>query len=175
MAGDQRDPLEHLLDDALATYVNRDPRPGLERRVLNRIRFEGARPRVPFLRWALPIAAVACLLAGNILWNHRAPAPAPPALVRTEASPAPAITAITQPAKPLRSQPGNGRPARTPKRTESPIRTALTHQERALVAFVRRAPDQALRAFGETQPVQIEPLRIDGMQLQPLQTSDGSK
>jgi hypothetical protein len=180
MEGEHRDPLAHLLDDALATYANQNPRPGLEQRVLNRIRAEGA-PRVPLLRWALPVAAMGCLLAGIAVWNHRAPAPAPSER-RTEASPPPANVATTEPAKLLRRQPKkllrrqpeNVHRARVPKEPEFPIRTPLTHQERALVAFVRSAPNQALQVFGETPPTKTEPLRIEEIQLEPLQIRDGA-
>jgi len=174
MADEQRDPLDGLLDDALAAYVSQEPRPGLERRVLNGIGADGTRPRFPIFRWALPIVALGCLLAAIALWNHRAPAPAPPEIARTEASPPPA-TATTEPAKPPRGQPRNARRARVPKQAEFPIRAPLTHQERALVAFIRSAPDEALQAFGETPPTTIEPLRIDEIQLQPLQISDGAR
>jgi hypothetical protein len=174
MASEQRDPLDHLLDGALATYSRQEPRPGLERRVLSRIHVEGARPRLFFLRWALPVAAVACLLAGIALWNRPTPAPAPWVPVRNEATPPAAIAAIPSGAKRLRRQPTNGRRA-APKRTEFPVREALTHEERALVAFVRRTPDEAQRAFGETQPVQIEPLHIDEIQLRPLEINDDTQ
>ena len=183
MAGEQRDPLNHFLDDALATYANQDPRPGLERRVLNLIRADGGSAWFPLLRWALPITALGCLLAGIALWNHGAPPPAPPDIVRTEASPLPAIAAITEPARRLPGHPRdtrhamvpNARHANVPKQAEFPIRALLTHQERALVAFVRSTPDEALQAFGETRRMKIEPLRIDGIQLQPLQISGGAK
>src|SRR5205807_10273087 len=131
MAGKGRDPLDYLLDDALATYANQDPRPGLERRVLNRIRSEGARPGFPILGWALPITAMGCLLAGIAVWNHRVPAPAAPDMVRTEASRRPGIVATTEPVRPLRRQPGRARHASVPKQAEFPIRAPLTHQERA--------------------------------------------
>jgi hypothetical protein len=166
--------LDHLLDGALATYSRQEPRPGLERRVLNRIHAEGARLRVLFLRWALPIAAVACLLAGIALWNRPIPAPAPWVPIRTEATPPAAIAAIPSGAKRLRRQPTNGRRA-APKRTEFPVREALTHQERALVAFVRRTPDEAQHTFGETQSMQIEPLHIDEIQLRPLEINDDTQ
>ena len=174
MAGEQPDPLEHLLNDALAAYSSQDPRPGLEWRVLNRIYVEDARPRVPFLRWALPIATVACLLAGIALWDHPRPAAVPRVPVRTEATPPAAIAAIPSGAKRLRRQPTNGRRA-APKRTEFPVREALTHQERALVAFVRRTPDEAQHTFGETQSMQIEPLHIDEIQLRPLEINDDTQ
>jgi hypothetical protein len=61
------------------------------------------------------------------------------------------------------------------KQAEFPIRTPLTQQERALVAFVRSAPNDALQAFGEMPQTKIEPLRIEEIRLQPLQISDGAK
>jgi hypothetical protein len=44
-----------------------------------------------------------------------------------------------------------------------------------LVALVRSAPEEALQAFGTTRPLEIEPLWIEEIQLQPLQTGDGAR
>ena len=101
MAGEQRDAMDRLIDGGLASYSNGEPRPGLEQRILSRVRTEDVRPRFPLLRWALPIAALASLLAGIALWPHRAPAPGPPAAVQTAASELPAAVAPVEPAAPL--------------------------------------------------------------------------
>ena len=174
MAGEQRDPLDRLLDDALAAYVNQEPRPGLERRVLNRVRAEGARPRFAFLGWASPAAVLGCLLA-VVLWNNRATVPAAPEMARAGVSPTPVVDAATESGKPLRRQPGNTRRASVPKQAEFPVPTPLTRQERALVAFVSSAPDEALQTFGQPRPPEIEPLWIDEIELPPLQIGDGAK
>jgi hypothetical protein len=62
-----------------------------------------------------------------------------------------------------------------PKQAQFPVRAPLTHEERALIAFVRSAPEEALEAFGQTLPNHIEPLRIEEIELHPLQIRDGAK
>jgi hypothetical protein len=51
---------------------------------------------------------------------------------------------------------------------ESSIQTALTNQERALLAFARSAPEQAMRTFGQMQPNDVAPLSVDMIEIQPL-------
>src|SRR5580700_3486058 len=75
MSNDERDQIESRLDDALASYSRQEPRPGLERRVLDRIDAEAA-PRTAFPRWAWAIPAAACLLWAGILWTRHAATPA---------------------------------------------------------------------------------------------------
>jgi hypothetical protein len=118
---------------------------------------------------------MACLLAGIAIRNHRAPAPAPSAIVRSQATGPPARAATIETAKPFRANPRITRRAKLPKEAQFPIRTPLTREERALMAFVRNAPEDAQQAFGETLPAEIEPLRIEEIQLQPLQTGDGAR
>ena len=177
MAGEQRDPLDRLLDDALETYASQEPRPGIEGRVLNRIRAEGRRPRFRLLRWALPIATLGGLLAGLNIWKDRAePEPsALPQMVWTAASPPSAIAATTESAQRPRVKRRNAHRSRMPKKAEFPVRAPLTHQERALIAFVRTAPEEALQAFDQRLPNPIEPLRIEEIELQPLQIRDGAR
>src|SRR5579862_6989318 len=100
MENEREDQLSRLLDDALATYASQRPRPGLELRVLNRIRAEDALPRLPLLRWAVPLATLACLLVGITLWRNRDPVVMHPAIVTKPAIPAPAIATITEHARP---------------------------------------------------------------------------
>jgi hypothetical protein len=175
MAGEQRDPLDRLLDNALEIYAGQEPRPGIDRRVLNRIRAEGGRPRSLLLRWALPIAALGGLLAGVNIWKDRAEPAARPKMARTEANPPSMIAPATESAKPPRVNPRSARRSRMPTQAEFPVRTPLTRQERALIALVRSAPDEAMQASGQTMPIEIEPLRIEAIELQPLQMGDGAR
>jgi hypothetical protein len=62
-----------------------------------------------------------------------------------------------------------------PKQAQFPVRAPLTQQERALVAFVRSAPEKALEAFGQTPPIKIEPLRVERIEVTPLQIRDGAR
>jgi hypothetical protein len=172
MEGERRDRLDSLLDEALATYANPEPRAGLESRVLAQVRAGAARPRFPRLRWALPVAALACLLAAVTLWNHRTAPPAAPAIRSIATSSPPSAAATASRPKPVRVKAKRPRRARLPRQPEFPIRIALTREERAWMALARRAPEDALQAVGEP-PTRIEPLRIQEIQLQPLPVGDG--
>jgi hypothetical protein len=44
-----------------------------------------------------------------------------------------------------------------------------------LIALVRSAPDEAMQASSQTMPIEIEPLRIEAIELQPLQMGDGAR
>lgn len=169
MTSEQRDRLDHLLDHALATYVDPGAQPGLESRVFRRVRAADVETRWSLRHWA-PVAALGCLLAGVAVWHNRTLPPAPAGMVLNNASPRPEIAVNTQSSKsPI--GPAHKHPDAIPKQAEFPIRAALTHQERALVAFARSAPEEALRTFGEMKPIEIEPLRIDKIQIQPLAES----
>lgn len=167
MANEQRDGLDDLLDDALATYASQNPGPGIEQRVLHRIRTDGAWSWLPPLGWALPLIAMGLVLAGIVIWNDRVSAPVPSRVAIA------AMGSIRKGASPLRRQPRSQRPAALPKQREFPIRAGLTHQERSLLAFVRSAPDEALRTFGEMPSIKIETIEISQITVEPLQVSDG--
>jgi hypothetical protein len=176
MQSDPRDSLDRILDDALPGYSKVDPRPGMEQRVLNRIRAESAKPRFAIPRWAWASSAVACLLLTAVtLWMQRV----------SRQEPLPAKTA-TVPAKPLSPSPARlnqgpriarrsvrGRPS-LPKLKEFPAPAPLTNEERAWLVFVARAPRQAREAFlnadqDDTLPVRIQEIRIDPLEIDSLQ------
>jgi len=147
---------DELIDRALADYTSPVPPLGLEARVLRRIRAGGAAERWSLWPWMV-VAAACCLLAGVAVWILRAPAPAPPRIVVSKMVPQP-----------------HGETSKLPIRTiqrrqkRLPARAPLTREERALVAFVKSAPEQALRSFGPMQPIEIAPLSIDKIEVQPL-------
>jgi hypothetical protein len=95
--------------------------------------------------------------------------------VQTLAIPPSAIAATKESSKPPRPKRTIAHRARMPKQAEFPVRTPLTHQERALVALVRSAPEELLRAFDGTPPIQIEPLQVEEIELRPLQIRDGAE
>jgi hypothetical protein len=177
MRRDERDPLDCILDDALAAYANQEPLPGLEQRVLNRtIRARDRNPWAFLLRWALPVAALSCILAGIVLWKRDAGAPAPRAIVRSEARPpAPVATAVKSEKPPRRRRPITAHLATAPKQPEFPIPAPVTRQERALVTFARNAPEEALQAFRDRGVAAIEPLQVPEIHLQPLPIGDGAQ
>jgi uncharacterized membrane protein YidH (DUF202 family) len=65
------DELDKILDGPLSTYSREEPRPGLDSRVLNRIRTARERRSFGWLRWAMAIPAFACLLLAITFWSTR--------------------------------------------------------------------------------------------------------
>lgn len=176
MADEERDALDRLLDEGLAAYANREPRAGLESRILYRVRSERAPRRFFVLRWALPVAAAVCLAAAVAYWSHRAPAPVPPPVTETAATvPAPAPLEAAKPEPPPRPARRNAPPrAPLPKRPEFPTPTPLTSEERALLAIYRVAPELALEVLGESAESEMEPNGIEEVNQQ-LTPGSGSE
>ena len=171
MKSEERDPLDALLDEALRGYSGSEPRPGLEQRILNRVHAAGPAPRFTFPRWvfAIPVFASLLLLAG-IFWLQRAPKPLPPEVARTvEKASAPEVPPIRRepPRRTVRR-----RHSRYPTQQQFPAPAPITNEERALLALVARAPREAREALGETRPRNPEPIRIEEINIAPLQ-SDG--
>jgi len=167
MSNDKEDKIESLLDDALASYASQEPRPGLERRVLDRIHTD-AIPRFTFPRWAWAIPVAACLLWAGIFWTPRAATPERVPVTHMASARAPA-------------PPGAGTPPivhRPPKRNalprlpQFPAPAPVTTEERALLAFVTSAPKDAQEALTERPQQSIEPIQIEEIKILPLQ-SDG--
>jgi hypothetical protein len=183
MNSDNRDELDDVIDGALAGYSSAEPLDGLEDRVLRRVRATGATRRSPwFYRVAIPaLAAVlfACI-ALRTEWKsqsrttsatQRAAVSEPSSLASApQPSPAPA-TRVVEP------KPGIGTgqkpiaPARPlPKEEFFPARMPITDEERALVAWVRRAPAEAAQAFADLEKRSAEPISIQPIQIPPLQS-----
>lgn len=173
MGSEQNDLFDRVLNDALAAYASPEPRPGLEQRVLNRIYAERVRRGFPFSRWAFPAAVLACLVVAIAVRNERTPSPRPPEMVRTAINPPPA-PAPAEPARSRRRVRTRTALATAPKQPEFPTAVPLTRQERTLLAVVRTAPE-LLQSLGAEPATEIEPLRIDAIQLQPLRITDGAK
>jgi len=166
MGNSQPDRHDRLLDRELAAYVGQSPRPGLEARVLSRIRAEAERSGWSIKHWA-SLVAVACLLAGFAIWQRRVPATAPVKIIVSGANAGPAVARVLERSQ-MPDRASKRRPAATLRHAGFPHPPSLTRQERALVAFARRDPGGALRMAPETQPIEIEPLRIQEIQVQPL-------
>ncbi len=168
MRSEERDPLDALLDEALRGYSSQEPRPGLEQRILNRVRAAGRASRFPWWVFAIPAMAGLLVLAG-IFWIRQAPkAPRPEAAPVIAKAPAPDL-------RPVRPEPPHRtvrRHARYPKQPVFPAPAPLTNEERALLALAAHTPKEAREALAETRPRDPEPMRIEEIKIQPLQ-SDG--
>ena len=164
MKSEDTDAIDRLLDEALATYSNAEPRPGLAQRVCHRIQTTGARRRT-FPGWAFAIPLAACLILTAIVWMRHAPKPNRQEPVRTAVRlPAPSNPPI-QPAAPQRVT-----IRRTHRRREFPAPRPITGEERALLALVTNAPDLARDAFQDFVKRNSEPIRIESITIQPLQS-----
>ncbi len=164
MSNDDRDNIESLLDDALASYARPEPRPGLERRILDRIHADTS-PRRAFPRWAWAIAAAACLLWAGVLWNRHGATPtrAPVAQVAAVR----AVPPSRQETPRIVHRPHSRRVL--PRLPQFPAPAPVTNEERALLAFVTHAPKEAQESLIATEQQSVEPIRIEEIKIPPLQ------
>jgi hypothetical protein len=162
------DELDKILDGALSSYSQEEPRPGLEGRVLNRIRAARARRRFSWLHWVMAIPAFACLVLAVTFWSTQDSKPRPSKsapLVPTAAPPLPIAPGVVQTTV-TRRRPKH---LRMPKREQFPTPAPLTAEERALLVFVARSPKQAEELFSGAKRRTSEPLDIKPIDIEPLQ------
>lgn len=155
------DELDRILDDALGSYGDREPRPGLERRVLARV--AAARPGRRLGWWWVAAGATACACIATGLLFRDQPVP-PPDLVRLE-QPVPVFRVVAITPVVLRRA---VRPA-LPKQEMFPAPAPLTAEERAMLQLAERFPKQAL----ELTARQEKPIAIPEIEIKPLE--DGSE
>jgi len=181
MRNDDRDELDDLIDGVLPGYSSAEPLERLEARVLQRVQAAGAARRSPWfyrLGFAIP-ALTALLLAGVALrtgWHpqSRATNVAQEAAVSVPSSPIPGPQLSPAPAIQV-VEPMHSAPARSlPKEEQFPAPMPITDEERALVAWVGRAPLEAEEAFADLRKRSAEPIEIQPIQIPPLQ-SDGTR
>jgi hypothetical protein len=168
------DELDKLLDEALASYSSEEPRPGLEHRVLSRVRAEVTPRHFGWWLWAVAIPVLASLLVLAISQRLK---PQPPTAQPNLASASPPVTTVVLPAgsrhvAPRRARRAVNRPAVTrsplPKRGVFPLPTPLSAEERALVDLVTRFPDQAREVSIEADQRSMQPIEILRIEIPPL-------
>jgi hypothetical protein len=191
MSDDQRDRyVEELLDASLARYSQAEPRPGLEERLLAKVRSSASAGRRPTLwSWYLaPAAAVAAvmLMVGIVLWRREditSPAPKAP-VVAVNPGPAPAASgpavAGTPPAAreaiPLPpARLGAGRPSAAgrlaatpsrPRREVFPSPEPLSDRDRALLGWIQGAQPALEELLGKLPVADQAPGKILVAELQ---------
>jgi hypothetical protein len=165
MSNEERNHIDSLLDNALASYAKQEPRPGLERRILDRIHADPA-PRFTFPRWIWAIPAAACLLLAVVFWTQHTGRPEQPRPAQVTRA-----IALPRPATPETSPIVNRRRKRKilPKLPQFPAPAPVTNEERALLAFAARAPKEAQESLIEAEQQSVEPIRIEEIKIQPLQ------
>jgi len=165
MGNDEPDAVERVLGEGLARYASQEPLAGLEQRVLDRVRGEGAARRAGFRLWGIIAAgvAVAALVVAGVLWMGPHRPEANPSLARVIAPPmqAPRM-ADARPAKKHRTAAG------LPRRRQFPTPAPISSEERTILALVARAPEQARQAFADSQPLSIAPIRLEEIKIEPL-------
>jgi hypothetical protein len=175
MRNDEPDALDRALDDALdnalAQYASEEPLAGLEQRVFDHVRAEGAAPRTGVGLWvqALGFAVGAAMLVVAVWWMRPQPHVAVAGRARSVPRRAGAIETQSQTAS---HQPPATASVARPRQARRPV--SLSSEERALLAFVARAPDQARGAFIDLQRQSTEPIQVEEIRIEPLR-SDHAK
>jgi hypothetical protein len=145
--------IDENLDAALREYSNREPRPGIERRVLSRVQAPPARRSWWFAGWVL---AAAALLAAIALRHDQPKVQPVPRISRVaQSTPAPQIPVHST----IRHKVSEVKKFSAPE--------PLTAEERALLRFVQSQPEQAREVLSQTAQIEelaIEPLKIDKLQ-----------
>jgi hypothetical protein len=170
MSNDERDKIESLLDAALASYSRQEPRPGLPRRVLDRIHADTA-PRFAFPRWVWAVPVAACLLWAGIFWTRHAATPERVQVTQVTQVSHVAAARETAPARPATPRIVDHPHKRKvlPRLPQFPAPAPVTDEERALLAFVTRAPKEVQEALIDAQQLGVEPIQIEEIKIQPLQ------
>ena len=176
--------LDELLDSALAQYAQAEPRPGLEGRLLARLRSQ-PEPAAFSWRW-LPMAAAAAAVVVAVLYfagSRQArrpeiavqpqPAVAPAGTAQPGMPMAPSVASGPAASRPAVRQPSAPRaPAAVPaaaRREQFPTPVALSEQEQFLVRLASQTPPQQLQAL--TRPRQEQPiqeLRVEALEIRPV-------
>ena len=174
-----KDPLDRMIDAALASYADPGSESGLETRVLARI--EGERRRRTLRGWflwagGLALAASLLLLFFSKVQVRRAPATigdAPHPLTATE-SPAPKISVNPLPTpRPRRaSAPIQQHKRETlpqpPKLPVFPSPAPLSAEEEALVHLATRTTSDERKAILAAQQDTVRPLHIASISISPI-------
>lgn len=181
--------VDGLLDSALARYAQAEPRPGLEGRLLARLRSEPASAAFSW-RW-LPMAAAAAMVLAAVLYFAGSRESNRPQIA-TQPQPAVGTATIAQPESSQASAPLGKGPSRatrpvarqasaqraaappsSPRRGQFPTPAALSAQEQALVRFVNQSSPRELQVLADkkqegpipnlqVEPLEISPVAVEG-------------
>lgn len=164
------DKWDEILDRALARYSDAEPLAGLEERILARVRT--AKGRVG-AGWGWAAAACAAAVVAIIPFLHVGHGQAPEQAQYAVALPIPELHvrwSFDARFRPMKKR----LPRDLPKLQYFPSRTPMTAEERALARFVRESPDEAAKLFSDWQQNAAEPIKIEPIQIAPLETDDSN-
>jgi hypothetical protein len=190
----QNDELEELLQSGLKSYGDAEPLSGLEDRVLRHVHGRRARRGWTWFGWAGATAS-ACLLLLAVVFGyradwlvpdgsaHRADASLgahPPADGKLTDAQESSLNAAAGPelqagharaGKSLAAKQIRASPERLPKLEMFPTPHPLSSEERALVEFVNKHP-QEVQQLADAEGQSLEPIQIAAIHIEPL-TMDG--
>ena len=191
----ERDELDSLLDAALATYVDAEARPGLAHGILAVT--SRREPRRLLIRWlpvGVPALAAVLLIAVFVAHRVSSPAESAPAVARLSSSASgPDLRARSTPqtsgpqasSPPVRSD-GRRRevkvvttrqgPAPLPRLEVFPTPTALTAEEKTMLAVANRGSKEVAAQVAESatrsEEHPVEPIHIAAIHIPPLNPPD---
>jgi hypothetical protein len=183
MRSDERNDLDRILDEALSSYSQQEPAPGLQGRILRRTAAVEDRRKGLFIRWAFATAAAACLVMLVISQrsDRISTASVPAARVTSDVrqSPnefAPTFAAPEIPTEPVvresvrRSLPTPQAATPLPQPQQFPTPLPLSDEERALLALFKSASKSAVDGLQPADAqVLPEPIRIAAIEIRPLE------
>jgi hypothetical protein len=200
--GDKDRFVDELLDSAMTHHPAAEPRPGLEARILERVRAAAGERDARTKVWKLWIAAEAtaavvvmfvAIYVANRSHNpalqtsqtaNAVPSTPPKETLTANSGTTPKAGAATPVVEPKRAARGERKSSRRVEAhhwpSQFPTPAPLTDEEKALIQYVRETPPKVLAAslFNEQsayQPVEIEPLKIDPLEIQPLALGPAGK
>jgi hypothetical protein len=182
MLADERDELDHILNQALSAY-RAEPMLGIEARIIRRVRSEGhptQRTAVAASFWGRAIGiglTVAVVAAGVFLSRNHGEKPAKPKQTIAE-RPSNRVDAAVEATPPAGVNRDNrdiegsikvrSRRSALPKLDVFPTPRSLTAQELALVKMASAVSPKATAQSEKTDTAQLEPIQIEALAIKPL-------
>jgi len=187
--------VDQLLDSALAQHRAAEPRPGLESRILERVRATAGEEIARAKAWKVWIAAAATavvvLVFFGVRMTNRAPGPAVETSEAVNTIPSTSSRQILTANSGAIPKAGNAttvvelkpiahRDSTRSRRVEAhhwpsqfPTPAPLTAEQKALVRYVQKTPPRVLaepilKAEFTVQPLEITPLTIPPLKIKPL-------
>ncbi|MBV8114059.1 MAG: hypothetical protein JO300_04915 [Silvibacterium sp.] len=179
----ERDELDAVLDDALATYVDAGAKPGLAQCVFE-VTSRRERRRSAIRRWAVAVPALAAAVLTAIFVAHRAGSPSERSpLISSVPSSTSSPALPVQPARRAHSaerhavKPVTNRPAppALPRREVFPTPAPLTAEEQAVLKLGnQRLEEVSAQTIQSTTQDLVQPIHIAAIEIPPLNPPDNS-